>query len=357
MATNGLKEDEKIIKQEREAIQSRLSEAKNQLKKLIEDRQSINDEISKLHDTIEQFEEMQAEIQGEMKENEQQLLQIEERIEQLQDDLELRNEILKEKAVIYQKTGTRISYLQVILGSKNFGDFINRIISLSRISQADDNFIEQTLLKQNELLEMQAEFLEKQEGLAAQLTELEVIYDVIQEEQEKSLQLLAEVKENEKEQEKLISKLVKEEKELGIKEKEIRRKIEEELKREEEQRKAREEEKNKQKVNRGKDTPNQLISDGEWETFIATAYTANCKGCSGITYTGINLHNNPNAKVVAVDPNLIPLGSKVEIKGYGTYLAADIGGAIKGRKIDIFVPNKATANRFGIKSVQIRILN
>ena len=36
----------------------------------------------------------------------------------------------------------------------------------------------------------------------------------------------------------------------------------------------------------------------------STAYTANCNGCSGTTATGINLHANPNAKVIAVDPGL-----------------------------------------------------
>ena len=42
---------------------------------------------------------------------------------------------------------------------------------------------------------------------------------------------------------------------------------------------------------------------GEEMTMTATAYTAYCEGCSGITYTGIDLRSNPNQKVIAVDPN------------------------------------------------------
>lgn len=95
-------------------------------------------------------------------------------------------------------------------------------------------------------------------------------------------------------------------------------------------------------------------SSGEWRTFVATAYNANCTGCSGITKTGINLHKNPNAKVIAVDPNVIPLGSRVEIKGMGTYLAADTGSAIKGNRIDIFQPNANYS--FGRQTVQLRIV-
>jgi LysM repeat protein len=42
-------------------------------------------------------------------------------------------------------------------------------------------------------------------------------------------------------------------------------------------------------------------------TVKATAYTANCKGCSGITASGLNLKKNPNVKAISVDPKVIPL--------------------------------------------------
>lgn len=88
----------------------------------------------------------------------------------------------------------------------------------------------------------------------------------------------------------------------------------------------------------------------------ATAYTAYCKGCSGVTKTGINLRKNPNMKVIAVDPSVIPLGTKVWVEGYGNAIAGDIGGSIKGNKIDIFVPDKATAYQWGRRVVTIKIL-
>ena len=88
----------------------------------------------------------------------------------------------------------------------------------------------------------------------------------------------------------------------------------------------------------------------------ATAYTANCKGCSGITKTGLNLRKNPGLKVIAVDPKIIPLGSKVWVEGYGIAVAGDIGGAIKGNKIDLFMNKKATANQWGRKQVTVKVL-
>jgi 3D (Asp-Asp-Asp) domain-containing protein len=89
----------------------------------------------------------------------------------------------------------------------------------------------------------------------------------------------------------------------------------------------------------------------------ASAYTANCSGCSGITKTGINLKKNPNLKVIAVDPKVIKLGSKVHVEGYGYAVAGDTGGAIKGNKIDVFFPSKNTAYQWGRKQVKIKVLN
>ncbi|GAA0299481.1 3D (Asp-Asp-Asp) domain-containing protein/LysM repeat protein [Gracilibacillus halotolerans] len=89
----------------------------------------------------------------------------------------------------------------------------------------------------------------------------------------------------------------------------------------------------------------------------ATAYTAECDGCSGITATGINLLENPNMKVIAVDPSIIPLGTRVHVEGYGEAVAADTGGAIKGNKIDIHVPTKQEAYNWGRKTVEVTILN
>lgn len=89
----------------------------------------------------------------------------------------------------------------------------------------------------------------------------------------------------------------------------------------------------------------------------ATAYSADCNGCSGVTATGINLKANRNMKIIAVDPNVIPLGTKVWVEGYGTAIAGDTGGAIKGNRIDVHVPSHAEAMRFGFKKVKVKILN
>lgn len=107
-------------------------------------------------------------------------------------------------------------------------------------------------------------------------------------------------------------------------------------------------------VSRGDST---APANGKEFYVTATAYTPYCNGCSGFSATGINLRNDENLKLIAVDPNIIPLGSKVWVEGYGYAIAGDTGGSIKGNKIDILVQTKQQAYSWGRKKVRIKVLN
>jgi 3D (Asp-Asp-Asp) domain-containing protein len=99
-------------------------------------------------------------------------------------------------------------------------------------------------------------------------------------------------------------------------------------------------------------------SGGKTMTIEATAYTAECKGCSGITATGIDVRNTTTYNgygIIATDPRVIPLGSIV-IMNNRKYIAADKGGAIKGNKVDVLVASYAEAVQFGRKSIQVTVI-
>ena len=118
--------------------------------------------------------------------------------------------------------------------------------------------------------------------------------------------------------------------------------------------------KSKPKLKKTKQSPSNVSSKsgGQTKTMQATAYTAKCDtGCTGITATGQNLNANPNKKVIAVDPSVIPLGSRVYVEGYGEAIAGDTGGDIKGNRIDLHFPDKSSANSFGRKNVTVRIID
>jgi len=59
--------------------------------------------------------------------------------------------------------------------------------------------------------------------------------------------------------------------------------------------------------------------------------------------------------VVAVDPALIPLGTRLFVPGYGNAVAADVGVAIKGRIIDLWMPSDAESRKWGRKNVVITV--
>ncbi len=90
-------------------------------------------------------------------------------------------------------------------------------------------------------------------------------------------------------------------------------------------------------------------------TVKSTAYTP-AESVRGITATGINIKKNPNMKLIAVDPKVIPLGSKVWVEGYGIAIAADTGGAIKGNKIDVLMPSVNNALNWGRRTVTVKVL-
>jgi len=106
-------------------------------------------------------------------------------------------------------------------------------------------------------------------------------------------------------------------------------------------------------VSRGSKEP----ASGKEFYVTATAYTPYCNGCSGTSATGIDLRSSSGLKVIAVDPSVIKLGSKVWVEGYGTAIAGDTGGAIKGNKIDILVQTEAQASNWGVRKVRIKVLN
>src|SRR5699024_7567196 len=102
-------------------------------------------------------------------------------------------------------------------------------------------------------------------------------------------------------------------------------------------------------------TETDASANGKTFTVTATAYTIESAGGHGVTATGIDLKENPDTKVIAVDPDVIPLGSVVFVEGYGYAIAGDTGGAIQGNKIDVFVPTQEAAAKWGVRTVQVTV--
>jgi len=96
-------------------------------------------------------------------------------------------------------------------------------------------------------------------------------------------------------------------------------------------------------------------------TMEATAYTANysCTGKKpddpwfGITASGRRVEHG----IVAIDRSIIPFGTRLYVEGYGFAIAADVGGAIRGNRIDLYMYSIEDALRFGRRQVSVWILD
>lgn len=86
-------------------------------------------------------------------------------------------------------------------------------------------------------------------------------------------------------------------------------------------------------------------------SYVATAYSV-----TGITASGEWTHRH----VVAADPDVIPIGSRIKIRRAGRYsgeyVVADTGAKIQGRKLDIYMPNTNECKKFGSRKVRVHII-
>lgn len=94
------------------------------------------------------------------------------------------------------------------------------------------------------------------------------------------------------------------------------------------------------------------LHTGRFLTMVATGYSPQEPGLSDHTATGLKAQHG----VVAVDPTVIPLGTRLYVEGYGNAIAGDTGGAIKGNRIDLCFDTLAECNAYGKRTVRVEIL-
>ncbi|MCU5185675.1 cell wall-binding protein EntB [Bacillus cereus] len=222
-------------------------------------------------------------------------------------------------------------------------------------------------LKAQEIVKHKEEAKVKEE---VKVKEEEKVQEIAKAKEEEKAREIAKAKEEEKARE--IAKAKEEEKAREIakakeeeKAREIAKAKEEEKAREiakaKEEEKAREIAKAKEEERAKEVSKNNIESAKRELTVVATAYTADPSengtyGGRVLTAMGHDLTANPNMRIIAVDPKVIPLGSKVWVEGYGEAIAGDTGSAIKGNRIDVLMGSKSKAMNWGRQTVKVKIL-
>ncbi|MEC2770666.1 cell wall-binding protein EntB [Bacillus thuringiensis] len=192
----------------------------------------------------------------------------------------------------------------------------------------------------------------------AKVKEEEKVQEIAKAKEEEKAREIAKAKEEEKARE--IAKAKEEEKAREIAKAKEEEKAREIAKAKEEE-KAREIAKAKEEERAKEVSKNNIESAKRELTVVATAYTADPSengtyGGRVLTAMGHDLTANPNMRIIAVDPKVIPLGSKVWVEGYGEAIAGDTGSAIKGNRIDVLMGSKSKAMNWGRQTVKVKIL-
>ena len=351
----------------------------------------INSEITKLNQKIEELN-----INLTDKENEIAITEIEiettnKKIDETQKDLSKKEELMEDRIRVMYKTDLTTSFISYIISSDNIFELISRATSIKQIISADRNIISEinekkvSLLEDKQLIEnKKSELLNLKSSIETDLNEVESkkteLETLVKELDKKKSELMKTIEENEL---KLISNSIniinsdsssiadltdalnslnsllpqlntdsainstnvaieKATNQISI--------LEEELKTSSNMEIADENNSLEQEPSINSSTT--IENSKATYSMVATAYTG-----GSLTAMGLKPVRDPNGiSTIAVDPSVIPLGSKVYVEGYGIAIASDTGGAIKGNKIDIYLNSLSECISFGRQTVTVSVL-
>ncbi|MBU8879939.1 peptidoglycan DD-metalloendopeptidase family protein [Bacillus sp. FJAT-29790] len=214
------------VQSKRSNVQSEINQKKNKVTEINAEQAAVGNEIKKLDfavaDTSSQIREKEAQIE----EAKQEIERLQKEIEVLKEQIKKRDELLKERVRSIQENGGVISYVDVLLGSQSFGDFINRVSAVTSFMQADKDLIKMHQEDKALLDSTEAEVKEQLNQLSKKLADLEGMKKKLDGQIAEKNKLLTQLKHKEEEMHEELHELEDEEAILAAQEKAIKREIE-----------------------------------------------------------------------------------------------------------------------------------
>jgi cystine transport system substrate-binding protein len=282
-----------------------------------------------------------------------------EKIAKTRDQLAARKEAMDQQMRELQVASEDDSILNLILSAKDIPDIISRTMRLSQFRRMQVEKFQSVEDMAVKLEKLEASQVKKEEQLASDAAAYQAEADAFS---GKLATLKTEIAANQAQLDQLASSKAAEEKRLADEKLAADKVAAEAAEKAREEALAEEAAKDSSKESAKPSTPAapsapSTSGGGRTLTVTSTAYSSDGNdplAPGHITATGIDLWVNP--MVIAVDPSVIPLGSIVEVPGYGVAIAGDTGGAIKGNKIDVHFPTTAQCIQWGRRTVTIKIL-
>ncbi|CAM3710659.1 hypothetical protein LI058_11490 [Clostridium perfringens] len=355
---------------------------------------SLNSQVSKLNNEIEDLNAKLEDNKAKMKDTEENLKETESKVSTLKTEIDEKQSVLGKRMRAMYKSKDSMNPVVFLLKSEDLSDLITRIDALARVTALDKNLI-QSLDEQKdslnsdikklerdkaELKELKASTEESLKTLDSKKIEEQKKIDELNKQKEAVLEV---IKENEmslishsvsvinssssiNELESAVSTLnqlipqlnidsVKEAANNSVQA--AKNKIEslkaEEAKKVEEA--AKNNAANSSNTTSSNNSSSQPSSDGKYKKTLSMEATAYSGGT--LTAMGLKPVRDPGGiSTIAVDPSVIPLGSKVYIPGYGYAIASDTGGVIKGNIIDLYMNSHDECISWGRRQVTLHIV-
>lgn len=198
------------IRSKQSAVQDKINNADQQIQQLQTQQKSLSAEIKKLDLAVEETSGKIRSLSADIQQTEQAVETLKREIAEVQARIEKRNEILKERVRSLQESGGVISYLEVLLGSQSFSDFIDRISAVTTIFEADKQIIREQQADKALKEKKEKELTDKLSRLQADLKELEQLKQTLNEQINRKNQLMANLKQKEQEHYELKMELAEE---------------------------------------------------------------------------------------------------------------------------------------------------
>lgn len=318
-------------------VEQELEQKANEKNSINNEIQNLNKEMAELQTYITQNREALAETQQRIDETRQLIDQKKEEIVLLEDKIHNRKDVMKSRLVALQEDEKLNVAINVILESKSVGDLIQRANAVTTLFNADNDIIKDQENDRKQIEENLTVIAEKEKQLAV--------------EQENLAKHQAELDLNLQKRQESLTVMQQKYSEVNQEMAGIQAQLQEA------QAKVRQEQEAARAIAAANTPAPASTPAPAGNEFYVTATAYSYQSSGNITYMGYNIKDNPNIKLIAVDPSIIPLGSRVWVEGYGEAIAGDTGGAIKGHKIDVVMPDNAHAIAWGRKTVKVVILN
>ncbi|NCT39872.1 peptidoglycan DD-metalloendopeptidase family protein [Bacillus sp. EB93] len=206
-ANTGLEQKKENIKNERSDVDTNIKKKQSELSNLEDKQKVLDNEVMELDMEMTDTNEQIRQLQTEMDETQQKIKELKVEIAELKERIKKRNAILKEKALALQESGSEVEYIEVLLGAKDFSDFVSRVSAVSTMAEADNEILKAHEEDKKTLEENETELNNELKNLETGLADLESLKQELKVQIAKKNKLINQVKERQQDTEASIYEL------------------------------------------------------------------------------------------------------------------------------------------------------